>query len=100
MEKSERTRIGSDKFRFASPDGYFLCFLTTAASCGVAVVWKQKVEEAQCSLWMYNKRNMLIYDLASSPESLLLLDVFKVSLLIWCFVFLSLQILLNSSLVE
>lgn len=93
MEKCERTGTSSDKFRFASSDGHFIFFLTTAASCGVAVVWKQKAEQVQCSLWVYNKRNMLICNLSQERKSLLLLDVFKVTLLIWCFVFLSLQIL-------
>lgn len=67
---------------------------------GVAVVWKQQAKQAQCSLWMDNKWNMLKYDLASSLENLLLLDVFKVSLLVWRFVFLSLQIVLNRSPVD
>lgn len=35
----------------------------------VAAVWKQKAKQAQCSLWMYNKLNILKYDLASSLES-------------------------------
>lgn len=54
--RKDNASTGSDTFTFASSDGSFPCFPSYCRLLlGVAVAWKQKAKQSQCSLWMYNK---------------------------------------------